>query len=72
MKINELDYHPNFYTTGTKLRLIGLVEPKDVDNAAHDAPDNRYLYAPFGYKVKESNRGIYISNNPKVASWFDK
>lgn len=72
MKINELQYHPNFYSTGTKLRLIGLVEPKDAEDNALGTADNRYLYAPFGYIVKEANKGIYISNNPKVANWFDK
>ncbi|CAI2387773.1 unnamed protein product [Moneuplotes crassus] len=72
-KIDLLETHPLFVSTGTKLKLIGLIE-HDVDenNLTIDSCTPRNLYAPFGSIISYSHKGIYICNNPKITSWLEK
>ncbi|CAI2387150.1 unnamed protein product [Moneuplotes crassus] len=72
-KINVFEKHPMFVQTGTKLRLIGLIEyDVDENNQTIDNDDPKNLYAPFGAEILHSHKGIYICNNIKISSWIEK
>ena len=67
-KIDELENHPIFVSTYTKLKLIGLVE-EGLNNSTiqENYNESKNLYAPFGKIIGRSNhKGIYLCNNEKI------
>lgn len=73
-KINELECHPSFISSNTRIRLIGLLEESCTDSEiSNSEPEWKAFYAPFRKMIeRDMHKGIYFWNNAKIKNWMSK